>query len=140
VSTALARALRVLTVVVFGLVAVLAFRAVRDRQTRPPERAQTSSTERTVPQAMATLGTAPLTVRGFVFDGGGTGLRMCAGRIRHSPPRCLGPFLDLYGTDRGFFDMARGTDLGRTVWWSKEAVALYGTVVGTRMDVAQIFR
>ena len=31
-------------------------------------------------------------------------------------------------------------DLGRTVYWSPDPVALYGSVAGSRMDVTQIFR
>jgi hypothetical protein len=134
-----ARLLRALTVIVFVVAGVLAYQAFRGEDTKP-EVAELGASERTVPQAMATPGTAPLTVRGYVFDGGGTGLRLCSGRIRHDPPRCQGPFLDLYGVDRGMFDLEQGRDLGRTVYWSSEPIALYGTLIGTRMDVTQIFR
>jgi hypothetical protein len=126
-------------VLVFVLVGVLGYRAMRVVR-RGPEQPKLRSSERSVPQAMATTGTALITVRGYVFDGGGTGLRLCTGRVRHDPPRCLGPFLDLYGVDRGSFDMKSGRDLSRTVYWSADTVGLYGTVLGSRMDVVQIFR
>lgn len=140
-SATTAKVLRVATVVVFVLVAVLAYRAVRQVQKGDgPEGAKPKGAELTVPQAMASVATTPISVRGYVFDGGGTGLRICNGREGTRPPHCVGPFIDLYGVDRSSFALSKGTYLGRTLYWSDDSVAVYGLVEGSRMNVEQIFR
>lgn len=95
--------------------------------------------EVTVDRALLAAGDRPLAVRGFVHEGGGFPLRLCAGLVGDDPPACVGPFLEVGGIDAARFNLERGRDArGATVAWSPEPVALLGTVTGPRLAVTQV--
>ena len=133
-----ARILRVLTVVVFGAVVVLAFRTFN-----PPEERSIAEPRRGEVDVETAINgpSGVVVVRGHVFSGpGGFGLRLCHGRKTTSPPSCLGPFVDLDGVNEGNFSFESGrSDAGR-VQWVDEPIALRGTVEGTRMRVSEVLR
>ena len=138
-SPGVGRALRVLVVLVFLAVGVVAFRTLN-----PPAQVQephSQGGELRVRDALNVAGTEPIGVRGYVFEGGGYGLRVCDARHRGNPPRCRAPYFDLYGVEPERFDLEEGTDrTGLPVRWTKDSVAVYGSVLGTRMDVTQVLR
>lgn len=135
----MANILRVATLVMFAIAAVLAFRILNPGD--PTSTPTPSGAEVQVDRAIAVAGREPLTVRGYVFDGpGGFGLRLCNGRENTSPPRCLGPFLDLDGVNEGSFTLRSGETKDGRVRWTEESLALRGTILGTRMTVSQIYR
>ena len=138
-SPRVGHALRALVVVVFVAVGVVAYRTLNPPA--PVQEPESQGGELRVRDALNVAGTEPVGVRGYVFDGGGYGLRLCDTRHRGDPPRCRAPYLDLYGVEAERFDLEEGTDrTGLPVRWSKEPVAVYGTVLGTRMDVSQVLR
>lgn len=134
-----ANLVRVATVVMFAVAAVLAYRILNPGD--PTSTPKASGAELQVDRAIAVAGREPLTVRGYVFDGpGGFGLRLCNGRENTSPPRCLGPFLDLDGVNEGSFALRSGETKDGEVRWTEDPLALRGTILGTRMTVSQIYR
>jgi hypothetical protein len=138
-SRAVANAVRVATFVVFAAVAVLAYRTFNP----PPAESVPTPRAGEVPvdQAISIATDRPLVVRGTVFDGpGGLGLRLCRGKRNTSPPRCIGPFLDLHGVDEGSFPLESASSEDGEVRWMDEPVALRGSILGTRMDVSEILR
>jgi hypothetical protein len=129
---------RAATAAVAVAIVVLGLRLLEsdgDRVERPDPRAG----EVGVQVAISTAERDPLVVRGFIYEGpGGLGLRLCEGLKAGDPPRCIGPFLDLDGVDRGSFGMTDGDVDGEAVRWSDDSIALRGTIVGTRMQVLQV--
>lgn len=136
--------LRALTIAGFVAVVVLGVRALagggagggdddRARLARP------QPGEVSVDAALLAAGDRPLAVRGFVHEGGGFPLRLCAGLVGREPPACVGPFLEVTGIDARTFNLQRGRDeRGRSVGWSPEPVALLGLVTGPRLAVSQV--
>lgn len=94
--------------------------------------------ELTVSAAIGRSPTRPVTVRGFVFMRRGFPPQLCSGRKPSSPPRCIGPFIDLSGLDESRLDLRRGTDGDVPVAWSDGTVALLGTMNGSAMAVTEI--
>lgn len=143
-SPTTARVLRVATFVAFGLVLVAGSAFVyRILSADPPAKtAEPRSGELSVTRAIDIAGREPLAVRGYVFAGpGGLGLRLCNGVQATSPPRCLGPYLDLERVNEGSFDLAEAeTDDGPMLHPKGRAVTLRGTILGTVMDVEQILQ
>ena len=138
-SRRVANIVRVATLVMFAIAAVLALRILNPGE--PTSTPEPKASELQVDRAIAVAGREPLTVRGYVFDGpGGFGLRLCNGRENTSPPRCLGPFLDLDGVNDGSFTLRSGTTDDGPVRWTEAPLALRGTILGTRMRVTQIYQ
>lgn len=137
-----AQVLRIVTVAVFAAVAVLAVRLVlRAGDAEPTTVAEPRQGELAVDLAIARAPTQPVIVRGYVFDGpGGLGLRLCNGRQNLSPPLCLGPYLDLDGVNEGSFSLETGQAEAGRVRWVDGPLSLRGSIVGTRMTVAQILQ
>ena len=128
-----------LTILVFVAAGVLFVRLFNP----PPQakEAEPREGELDVADAISVAGTKPLAVRGYVFKGpGGLGLRLCDGRQPGSPPRCLGPFVDLYRVDEGSFGLKTGkTDAG-TVQWVDDPLTIRGTIVGTARTVSEVLQ
>lgn len=134
-----ANVIRALTLILAVVAVALLVRMLRpgDPTTTPDPRAG----ETAVDQAIAIAGREPLIVRGYVFDGpGGLGLRLCNGRQNGSPPRCLGPFIDLDGVNQGSFALEEGETDDGPVRWTEEPLALRGVLLGTRMRVTEVLR
>lgn len=136
------RALRVATVVMFVVVLGLLLRFVLalgdgdDGYTLP-----VADDAYTVVDAIAVAVNDPIAVRGYVFDGDARELRLCATRADREgggPPRCVGPFLSLKGVDAGAFVLERGESTLGEVRWSADPVTLYGTLIGTEMQVQTV--
>lgn len=138
-SRTAANLVRVLTIGVFVVVAVLVVRLFNPGD---PESVQAPRAgELAVANAINGAETGPVVVRGHVFDGpGGLGLRICQGRRNTSPPLCLGPFLDLDGVNEGSFSFQRGDTDDGEVRWVEEPLALRGTINGTRIAVSEVLR
>ncbi|HVF32144.1 MAG TPA: hypothetical protein VM933_03805 [Acidimicrobiales bacterium] len=133
-----ARALRVLTVVVFVAVAAIALRTFLPREERTI--ADPRGGELNV-EAAINGPSGVVIVRGHVFAGpGGLGLRLCQGRESTSPPACLGPFVDLDGVNEGNFSFESGRAPEGRVRWVEDPLALRGTIEGTRMRVTEVLR
>lgn len=133
---AVARGLRVLTAVVFVVVAVVAVRTFSPKEERSI--AEPRGGELQVRDA---INGPPgvVVVRGHVFSGpGGLGLRLCHGRESTSPPACLGPYVDLDGVNEGSFSFESGQAPGGRVRWVEDPLALRGTIEGTRMRVTEV--
>jgi hypothetical protein len=137
----LPQVVRIATVLVFIAVALLVVRLVGEtRKSKDPEVAEPTAAAASVSDVIANAQTADVVaVRGFVFDGGGTGPRLCARRKPTTPPLCLGPFLDLSGLPPGL-PFRNGRALGRPIRWVDQPVTLYGHVTGTAMAVTDVAR
>ncbi len=138
-SRTVANGLRALTVVVFLAVAFFAFRLFT------PEAPQTidepKAGEIDVAKAINGFEDRPVTIRGHVFVGpGGLGLRLCQGRQNTSPPRCLGPFVDLDGVNEGSFSFDTAKTKDGEIKYGEGAIGLRGTVNGTRFSVSEILQ
>ena len=133
------RVLRALTIGVFVIAGVLFVRLVMPAE--QAKEAEPRQGELDVADAISVAGQRPLAVRGYVFKGpGGLGLRLCDGKQPGSPPRCLGPFVDLYRIDEGSFSLESGkTDAG-PVQWVKDPLTIRGTIVGTAMTVSEVLQ
>ena len=130
---------RALTIAVFVVAGVLFVRLVmpsdRDKQAEPRQG------ELDVADAISVAGQRPLAVRVYVFKGpGGLGLRLCDGKQAGSPPRCLGPFLDLYRIDEGSFALRSGTTDAGEVQWVDDPLTIRGTIIGTAMTVSEVLQ
>ena len=138
-----AHALRIATVVVFTAVALLGvFLLVRGSDPpKKPEIASSTAGAMSVNDAVNfQQSTDPVSVRGYLFDGGGTGTRLCYRRIPSKPPMCKGPYLDLRGVDKRSMTFRTGKSLGRPVRWVDAPVVVFGHLDGTGMDVQEISR
>ncbi len=133
-----AQVLRAATILVFVAIAVVGYRTLNPKEEF--DEAERRSGEIDVVQALNVPPEPAVAVRGFVFDGPeGFGLRLCQARENKDSPRCVGPFVDLEGVDRGSFEFRSGrSEQGRPMWWSPKPVTLVGTVSGTRMNVQQV--
>lgn len=129
------RVLRLLTLLTFLAAGLLAVRFLLPNDERGREEPRTEQGEFTVGDAIA-LAPETAVVRGYVFSGPGhRELRLCHAREGGTPPRCLGPFLSLYGINEGAFALRAGdTEEGR-VLFSPEPVAVSGGLSGTALDV-----
>ncbi|HUP87546.1 MAG TPA: hypothetical protein VM143_17975 [Acidimicrobiales bacterium] len=135
----IANALRLLTIGVFVAVALVAYRTFNPPA--PSSVVAPQRGERNVADAINAADPGPIVVRGHVFLGpGGMGLRICQGRVNSSPPRCLGPFLDLDRVNEGSFALRSGKAKEGVVKWVEEPIAMRGTTVGTRMTVLELLR
>ncbi len=134
-----AKVVRVLTVLVFLAAAVLAFRVFNPEAPQSIE--EPGAGELNVANAINGFEDRPVTIRGHVFDGpGGMGLRLCHGRQNTSPPKCLGPFVDLDGVNEGSFSFKTAKTKDGEVKFGKDPIALRGTIVGTRFNVSEILQ
>ena len=133
------RLLRAVTILVFVAAGVLFFRLVVPRDEFVEVKPRQGELD--VADAINVAGSRPLAVRGYVFKGpGGLGLRLCDGKQHGDPPRCLGPFVDLYRVDEGSFGMkSKRTDEGE-IKWVPDPLTIRGTIVGTAMTVSEVLQ
>jgi hypothetical protein len=132
--------LRGLTIAVFVVAALLALRLGLDDGKPTPETVEKPPGGYTVRDIITYQPTGTVAVRGYFFDGGGTGARLCDRRRPSKPPFCLGPFLDLTGVDESRLPLKHGKSLNQPLRWVEEPVTLYGTVLGTAMTVTDVAR
>jgi hypothetical protein len=138
VSLFVARLLRVLTLLALFAVAVVAYLTFFGSNAETRQFPEVQAGETAVAAALDASPTRRLTVRGYVFDDAGP-LRICHGRWKAEPPRCIGPYLELDRVDAGSFELERGEDrFGNAVLWSDDEVVLVGTVLGPRMTVISV--
>lgn len=139
-----ARVLRALTIVVCAAAVILGGRMLYELLTAESavEVVEPRQGEMDVERAIGVAGPEPVAVRGYVFEGpGGLGLRLCNGIQKGDPPRCLGPFLDLYQVNRASFDLVEGESDDGPVFHPKgRAVTIRGVIVGTAMTVQQVLQ
>jgi hypothetical protein len=131
--------LRAATILVFIAAGVLFVRMVVPQDAA--EEVEPRQGELDVADAISVAGQKPLAVRGYVFKGpGGLGLRLCDGKQNGSPPRCLGPFVDLYQVDEGSFGMKSAKTDDGEVKWVPDPLTIRGTIVGTAMTVSEVLQ
>src|SRR5687767_964772 len=89
------RVMRIATIAVFVVAAALAVRALTiiDRPDR--QEIEVRRGELSVDEAIRAPGVGPYTVRGWLFNDGNIGFRLCHARRSGSPPTCIGPFISL---------------------------------------------
>ena len=136
--------LRAATFAVFALAIALVIRLafVGGDSSDKPEVAELAGGAVSVPEAISGRHAADktLAVRGFLFDGGGTGVRLCPRRKPTKPPVCLGPYLDVYGLDLHGLPLKSGKAFGRTLRWLDDPVTVYGKVLGTALTADSVSR
>ncbi|HLG00617.1 MAG TPA: hypothetical protein VI916_09105, partial [Acidimicrobiia bacterium] len=131
------RVLRTLTLLTFVAAAFLAIRLFVPSDDVGRQEPTYEDGELSVADAISIARGDPLAVRGYVFAGpGARELRLCNSREGSDPPRCIGPFLSLYGVDAGAFGMREDTDDAEgPLRFSPEEVLVTGPVNGTAMTV-----
>jgi hypothetical protein len=136
--------MRIATIAVFAVAIVMVIRLafVGDDSSKEPEVAEPVAGSVTVADAISGghKADATLAVRGFLFEGGGTGVRLCPRRKPTKPPVCLGPYLDVYELDVHGLPFKSGTFLGRRVRWLDQPVTVYGKVLGTALTADSVSR
>lgn len=125
-----------LVVLAFAVCAVLAIRLL-DRP-NPVKQAKPAADSVDVVQAIAVGQERVIGVTGYLFEGGGWEARLCQGRRRGSPPRCVGPFLYAENIDVAQFNVKAGRLDGKPARWVDEQVTLLGRVRGTTITVSQV--
>lgn len=130
---------RVMRVVVIGalagLVALVGLRVAELLDDPPkPELAALRSDENSVADALVRRPENVIIVRGYVFAGDGFPVRVCNGILRESPPKCVGPFLELRNLDPSRVPVRRQ----ESVIWSPETVGFLGRVDQDRFVVQEL--
>jgi hypothetical protein len=130
---------RVMRVVVIGaaagLVALVGLRVAELLDDPPkPELAALRSDETSVADALRRAPAGTIIVRGYVFAGDGFPVRVCSGILRESPPKCVGPFLELRNLDPSRVPVRQQG----SVIWSPETVGFLGQVDRDRLVVQEL--
>lgn len=128
----------VVILLVLMVVALIRVVSLATDDSGPYEPIPESATAYSVIEAIAVAGTDQIAVAGYVFDGDGRELRLCATREPLDPPRCVGPFLSLKNVNRGNFVVERGEGPFGRVWWSPGVVTVAGVIFGTEFTVTDI--
>lgn len=129
------RVLRVLTLLALLAAAVLAVALLVPDGERGRETPRIPPGELGVAEAIGRAPEGPVVIRGYTFSGpGGRELRLCDSREGGDPPRCIGPFVSLYGIDEGSFDLRSAGTPDGPVLSSPEPVSVTGTLSGTAFE------
>lgn len=126
--------------IVVGLVVLVALRIMELTDDPPkPEAAKPREGETSVAEAFRLQPAGAVIVRGYVFTGDGFPVRVCDGIVRESPPRCVGPFLELRNLDPSRVPVRAQDDKERgRIIWSPEPVAFLGQVNRDRLLVQEL--
>lgn len=135
------QAIRVAVIaLIAGLAAMVGLRVAELFEDPPkPEIAVKRTDETSVADAFRLQPQGTIIIRGYVFTGDGFPVRVCDGILRESPPKCVGPFLELRNLDPSRVPVRIQEDKERgAVIWSPESVAFLGQVAQDRFIVQEL--
>ena len=138
-SARVGRVLRAFTLLSLAAIAILAVRLAFPGDDASPDAPRLGDDDLGVADAIGRAPVNPVIIRGYVFEGPGfRELRLCDRREGGDPPRCIGPFVSLYGINSGGFDLRSATSDEGRVLYSDDDVALLGTLSGTAFEVQNV--